>query len=192
MRSEGLSLKRTDLEIWRDDLVLSFFCAAAKSEVRDGSLGLVRVGDDEEASDEESNCAVSSDSWERRRGSCDIIELRGRLLAIDVEWGPWAVAYSSGMSSTCDSSDSMPERNCSRDLEIWPSWLLEGRFSDRARCRSSSESLMWSARRNSWGGLVVIVVVLVLVVTMMCDGAVDGGECRRSGCDASSRRRGRR
>jgi hypothetical protein len=28
-------------------------------------------------------------------------------------------------------------------------------LSETARCRSSRESLMWSARRKSWGGFVV-------------------------------------
>ena len=70
------------------------------------------------------------------------------------------MAHSSEVSWTCDSSDSMPERNCSRDREIWPSWLLEGRLRERARWRSSRESLMWSARRKSCGGLVAMVAVV--------------------------------
>jgi hypothetical protein len=54
----------------------------------------------------------------------------------------------------------MPERNCSSEREIWPSWLLEGRLRERARWRSSSESLMWSARRKSCGGLVAMMAVV--------------------------------
>jgi len=67
--------------------------------------------------------------------------------------------HSSDVSSTCDSSDSMPERNCSSDREICASWLVDGRLSETARCRSSSDNLMWSARRNSCGGLVAIAMV---------------------------------
>lgn len=55
----------------------------------------------------------------------------------------------------------MPDRSCSSDLDIWPSWVLEERLRDMARWRSSSDSLMWSASRNSWGGLVAMVVVVV-------------------------------
>ena len=66
-------------------------------------------------------------------------------------------AYSSTVSWTWDSRDSMPERSCSREREICASWLVEGRFRDTARWRSSSESLMWSARRKSCGGLVAMV-----------------------------------
>lgn len=66
------------------------------------------------------------------------------------------VTHSSDVSATCDSSDSMPERSCSRDREIWASWLVEGRFSDMARWRSSNDSLMWSDSRNNCGGLVAM------------------------------------
>lgn len=63
MSSSSASVKRTDL----DDLVVvvvDFFWAALKSEARDGSLGVVRVADDEddEALAEWSNCALSSAS----------------------------------------------------------------------------------------------------------------------------------
>lgn len=50
----------------------------------------------------------------------------------------------------------MPDRNCSMDREICPSWLLGERLREMARCRSSRDSLMWSARRKSCGGLVAI------------------------------------
>jgi hypothetical protein len=98
------------------------------------------------------------------------------------EKGEWA--YSSAVSSTCDSSDSMPDRSCSRDLEIWPSWLFDGRFSDKARWRSSNESLMWSASRNSWGGL----VAMTAVVKGGC-GSSRGGCCV---CDTGRAESGRR
>ena len=49
----------------------------------------------------------------------------------------------------------MPERSESSDRDIWTSCELEARLSETARCRSSSESLMWSASRKSWGGFVV-------------------------------------
>jgi hypothetical protein len=52
----------------------------------------------------------------------------------------------------------MPDLSCSSERDIWASWLLEGRFRDTARCRSSRESLMWSANRKSCGGLVVMVL----------------------------------
>jgi hypothetical protein len=94
-------------------------------------------------------------------------------------------AYSSAVSWTCDSSDSMPDRSCSRDLEIWPSWLFDGRFSDKARWRSSSESLMWSASRNSWGGLVAMMAVVkggcaqAEVVAVYTVRGAPGAEARR-------------
>ena len=37
-----------------------------------------------------------------------------------------------------------------------PSWELGSRFREIARCRSSRESLMWSARRKSWDGLAML------------------------------------
>jgi hypothetical protein len=80
------------------------------------------------------------------------------------------ITYSSPVSSACDSRDSMPDRNCSNDLDIWASWAFGERLSDMALCRSSSDSLMWSDRRNSCGGLVAIVVVEV----WRCG---DGGGC---------------
>ena len=38
-----------------------------------------------------------------------------------------------------------------------PSWELGSRFKEIARCRSSRESLMWSARRKSWDELAMVV-----------------------------------
>ena len=38
-----------------------------------------------------------------------------------------------------------------------PSWKLGSRFKEIARCRSSRESLMWSARRKSWDVLAMMV-----------------------------------
>jgi hypothetical protein len=63
--------------------------------------------------------------------------------------------YSSAVSATCDSRDSMPEHSVSSERDIWPSWVLGDRLSEMALWRSRRESLMWSARRNSCGGLVV-------------------------------------
>lgn len=40
-------------------------------------------------------------------------------------------------------------RKDSSDREMWPSWEFGSRFREMARCRSSRESLMWSARRKS-------------------------------------------
>ena len=53
-------------------------CAAAKSEVREGLLGEVRVGEvgvGVALVVVGVNWAVSSASWVRRRGSCDVIDL---------------------------------------------------------------------------------------------------------------------
>ena len=78
--SEVLSEKRTDFEVWR--VGAGFFdWAAAKSEVREGLLGEVRVGDVGVLEVDlvvGVNCDVSSASWVRRRGSCDVIDLRIR------------------------------------------------------------------------------------------------------------------
>jgi hypothetical protein len=89
------------------------------------------------------------------------------------------VTYSSPVSSACDSRDSMPERNCSRDREICASWALGERLSDMARWRSSSESLMWSDKRNNCGGLVAIatteaggIMVVVVVPVFMRSSSV--------------------
>ena len=72
-----LSEKRTDFEVWR--VGAGFFdWAAAKSGVREGLLGEVRVGDVGVGVDlvvVGVNWAVSSASWVRRRGSCDVIDL---------------------------------------------------------------------------------------------------------------------
>ena len=75
-----LSEKRTDFEVWRVGAGFLDW-AAAKSEVREGLLGEVRVGDVGvlEVLDlvvVGVNWAVSSASWVRRRGSCDVIDLR--------------------------------------------------------------------------------------------------------------------
>lgn len=67
-------MKRTDLEEGR-----GFFCVAAKSGAREGLLGVGSVGEVllvvvEEA---RSNWEVRSESWLRRRGSWDVIDLAG-------------------------------------------------------------------------------------------------------------------
>ena len=73
-------MKRTDLDDLLPVEVLFFFWAALKSEARDGSLGVTRVAeDDDEALAEWSNCAVSSASWVRRRGSCDVMDLKAEM-----------------------------------------------------------------------------------------------------------------
>jgi hypothetical protein len=52
------------------------FWAAAKSRDREGSLGEVRVGEVVVAVGLAGvNCDVSSASWLRRRGSCEVMEL---------------------------------------------------------------------------------------------------------------------
>jgi hypothetical protein len=66
-----LSEKRTLFEVER-----GFFWAAAKSEERDGLLGDVRVGEVGSMVLAE-NWEVRSWSWERRRGSWDVIALVG-------------------------------------------------------------------------------------------------------------------
>ena len=74
-----LSEKRTDFEVWRVGAGFLDW-AAAKSEVREGLLGEVRVGDvgvlEVDLVVVGVNWAVSSASWVRRRGSCDVIDLR--------------------------------------------------------------------------------------------------------------------
>lgn len=47
---------------------------------------------------------------------------------------------------------SMPERKDSRERVMCASWEVGVRFSEMARWRSRRESLMWSAKRNSWDG----------------------------------------
>jgi hypothetical protein len=73
---EGLSEKRTDFEVWRV-VPGFFFWAAVKSAVREGLLGEVRVCDEVAVLVlvVGVNWAVSSASWVRRRGSCDVIDL---------------------------------------------------------------------------------------------------------------------
>lgn len=69
-------MKRTDLLDCR-----GFFCAEAKSGAREGSLGRVRVGAEGEVVVdvlEGENCEVRSESWDLRRGSCEVMELRSR------------------------------------------------------------------------------------------------------------------
>jgi hypothetical protein len=46
-----------------------------------------------------------------------------------------------------------------------------------ARCRSSSESLMWSARRKSWGGFVTDMTAVVSVVDVTSGQMVDVWRC---------------
>jgi hypothetical protein len=52
---------------------------------------------------------------------------------------------------------SKPSRMDSRDFDICPSWEFGSRFNDMARCRSRSESLIWSASRKSWFGFDMVV-----------------------------------
>jgi hypothetical protein len=70
--SEGLSLKRTDFDF---EALRGFFCAAAKSEVREALFGFVRVGDVDALGAEAENWVVSSVSWVRSRGSWDVMDL---------------------------------------------------------------------------------------------------------------------
>lgn len=58
-------------------MVVGFlFWAAAKSRDREGSLGEVRAGEVVVAVGLAGvNCDVSSASWLRRRGSCEVMEL---------------------------------------------------------------------------------------------------------------------
>lgn len=73
----------------------------------------------------------------------------------------------------------MPERNCSSDRDIWPSCVFGERLREIARCLSSRESLMWSARRNSCGGFVVDIAAAVIVEGGMC--GLGGGDCGGGG-----------
>ncbi len=51
--------------------------------------------------------------------------------------------------STSCAKSSIPVLKDSRERDMCPSWEFGERFSAIARCRSRSESLMWSARRKS-------------------------------------------
>ena len=55
------------------------------------------------------------------------------------------LSYESGAWSKV----SMPSRKESREREMWLSWDEGSRSREMARCRSRSESLMWSERRKS-------------------------------------------
>lgn len=72
-------------------------------------------------------------------------------------WCAWETD-SSGFWESWASKAEMPEESDSSEREIWPSWVFGERFRDTARWRSRSDSLMWSARRNSWAGLAVAIV----------------------------------
>lgn len=69
-------MKRTDFGV----LVGFFVWAAVKAREREGSLGEVRVGEVGDVVEVVEvvvgvNCDVSSASWVRRRGSCEVIAL---------------------------------------------------------------------------------------------------------------------
>lgn len=105
------------------------------------------------------------------KGCCLVLEAIGCAAnpnqQVDVEVYETGT-YGSPLSSKrvcCCSTASMPSRKDSRDLEMWPSWELGWRFRDIARCRSSSESLMWSAKRYSCDGF-----AMVLLHSLVLDG----------------------
>lgn len=51
---------------------------------------------------------------------------------------------------------STPSRNESSDLEMCPSCDVGSRLSDIARCRSSKDNFIWSARRKYWLGFAMM------------------------------------
>ena len=81
------------------------------------------------------------------------------MLAVG-DWCRGTRAYDSELLAedwaTCCSRLSIPSRIDSRERDMVLSWELGSRFSEIARCRSSRESLMWSARRKSWDGLAML------------------------------------
>lgn len=68
----------------------------------------------------------------------------------------YAESVESSRAASC-SAASMPSLMESSDREMLPSWVLGSRLRDMARCLSSKESLMWSARRYSCGGLAILI-----------------------------------
>lgn len=67
--------------------------------------------------------------------------------------GTYVVSPASSRLSLSTAMFSRPARKDSRDLDMCPSCEFGSRFREIARCRSRSDSLMWSARRKSWLGL---------------------------------------
>jgi len=85
----------------------------------------------------------------------------------------------SSCSSACALKVSSPARKDSSDRVIGPS-LVDGSFSETARWRSSSESLMWSARRKSWCGDVDMVCIYLCISFPVIEGServVKGSWC---------------
>lgn len=62
------------------------------------------------------------------------------------------VTYESSVVESCASIAVTPERSESNDREIELSFESASNPSAMARCRSNSESLIWSARRKSCDG----------------------------------------
>ena len=180
----GLS-KRTDLLLLRAGVVF----AAANSEAREVSLGVVVdvVGVCPlNCADSSWYCLRSFGSWVCRsdvllRGSCQqcilyftLLFLAPLCLLISLNlplhvlfcclgWGGKTYSPSTpSCSSACALKVSSPARKDSSDRVMGPS-LVEGSFSETARWRSSSESLMWSARRKSWCGDVDMVCIYLCV-----------------------------
>jgi len=99
--------------------------ARAKSADRAWSLGCVI---------EETDLVGKPRNWDVRSSNC----CRNRD---DCESAPLSDSVS------CFSKASMPSRIESSDRDMWPSWEFGSRLRLMARCRSSRDSLMWSARR---------------------------------------------
>lgn len=75
-----------------------------------------------------------------------------------IEWRAWTYASSpsSPRRTTWFVIPSMPERKDSRERVMCASWEVGVRFREIARWRSRRESLMWSAKRNSWDGFDIV------------------------------------
>ena len=142
---EGLSWKRTFF-LESACLVVEgrFCCACVKSAWREASLGVVRVCAEVEVQDSPRNCLERSAYWLRS----------------------WVME---SVSEERVARDSMPSRKDSRERAICA--VVDGLGSierDRARCRSRRESLMWSARRKSWGGFDIVTRVYVCPWIYIC------------------------
>jgi hypothetical protein len=145
----GLS-KRTDL------FRVGVAFRAAKSEAREEELGVVVevVGVwPLNCADSSSYCLRSLGSWVWRSEilshlSVYFSSFHSRNLGGEEGERKGTHSASPPSSSTCALKVSRPARRDSKDRVIGPS-LFEARLRETARWRSSSESLMWSARRKS-------------------------------------------
>lgn len=72
-----------------------------------------------------------------------------------VEWCTYDVSPASCNRTRSAVTFSSPSFSESSEREMWPSCEVGSSLSDIARCRSSKDSLMWSARRKYWLGFAI-------------------------------------